>query len=355
MTDIDFDELDKAVNSLMGDKAVPQPKPEQSASETPDVPEPGPRPAAEPESVVPTMPLETSPLAAPSASPVRPASLATKRRGQFMDVMHPSANMATASTRAPGGASRVSRKGVTLTPSGSDVTAEPASPLTPTPTPVVAPPATPEWPDPIDLATEKMAATQELESLEPVASAEPTPTDSPVEPLSSPFLPDAKVEKRPLGGVPTAEEPSESLPPAEPTPLPDETAPLPDELSGRVLAVESNEVAVADKPVAPVAPVEQSKPEVVEPVAADAPVASPAPVAEEAAKPASGPTSIPPQYKAGQADKPAEHSALYDSVSETHATATPTKKKSGWLIPLAVVGLIILGCVGGVAAYYYFL
>lgn len=357
MTDIDFDELDKAVNSLMGDDTSPS---AQGPAVAPPKPQAVPAldlsSAAAPSPAA--TPAETSPAPQPQDTSARPAGIVTKRRGQFMDVMHPSAKMAAASPRTPSAAAQVSRQGASLTPSTLTPPTERTelSTATPAPTPVqpatIAPPAAPEWPDPIDLATETAALT-----IEPTAPEASTPLITPtpetiIEPLSSPFLPDAKVEKRPLGSAPTiAADAAPEPPAAEQTPA-DDTAPLPAELSGGVLAVESNDLTeTADKPADTAAP-----------AAADPPTPSgepPAPSEPPAATPAndapSGPTSIPPQYKTEQTKEPVEHTALYDTVSEASAAAKPAKKKHGWLVPVAIVLLIILGCAGGVAVYYAFL
>lgn len=345
MTDIDFDELDKAVSSLMGDETVPQPKPdkpaadEQKPTETSTTVE---QPSAEVTPVASATSLEqsTAEVVAPTA-PERPASLAVKRRGQFMDVMHPSADMKTPSARAAKPLTRVSRQGAVVTPTTDTVTPEPPvvtvpeSTIPAAETPTLDTPATPAvsetpaWPDPLDLAeNDDKPSTPEPEA--PVVEDTTPAPETPNEPLVSPFLPDAKVEKRPLG------EAQPTGPVDEPTASEDVSeleSPLPVELSGGVLAVESNELHTEEKPA---------------PAAAEKATATPSPQLEQPAAPA----SIPPQYKAGDAkDEPAEHSALYDAVSAT-AAAPKAKKKSGWLVPVAIIGLIILGCAGGIAVYY---
>lgn len=347
MTDIDFDELDKAVNSLMGDKAVPQSAPDQPVAETADVSEPtaSATPSLEPAAAPTTSAAIAS---APPASQARPASLATKRRGQFMDVMHHSAKMTTG-TRGVSATPQLSRHGVSLAPSSDAIKPEPAADASAsTPATSLAPPAVPEWPDPIDLVIEPEPANITPEVSE--APAEPV-----IEPLSSPFLPDAKVEKRPLGSAPTidADVAATAVAPVPPSESEDaEAASLPIELSGGVLAVESSE-AVAEKTP------ESDAALIPEPSAVPQPPAVPlapseAPATEPVVHP-SGPASIPPQYKTERTSEPAEHSALYDTVSEAHGAALSSKKKNGWLVPFAIVGFIILGCAGGVAAYYMML
>ncbi len=173
--DIDFDELDKAVNSLMGQVGndTPQPRPEQKTLKINSTLQPDERPqydalgkvaekigsetlgtdegqktAGKSSSEQPAVP---SPTPAPSGEPTVPPATPTRRQssGRFLDVMHPSSDMRTA-------------------------TVVPSRPSMPTAVPEVA-----ERPAPA-----------------PAPALNPLPPT----PISSPFLPDAKVEKRPLGG-----------------------------------------------------------------------------------------------------------------------------------------------------------
>jgi hypothetical protein len=95
--DIDFDELDRAVSSVLGQGAVkddPATKTslETSAANTTKDSSQVTVTSDEPEQVE-TAPAPSSPIVtSPSSSPT--PSLAIKRRGKFMDVMHPSADMA---------------------------------------------------------------------------------------------------------------------------------------------------------------------------------------------------------------------------------------------------------------------
>lgn len=363
MTDIDFDELDKAVSSLM-DGETPKQQNESSpvfesdanasvadtatSSSSPDIAE---------ETNEPTV------IASAAAATVtRPAGLAVKRRGQFMDVMHPSADMKN--TRANASVSRISRSGVTLTPSSNVVTSESGDTtasldedslstdkLTTLDGPTMIAPEPPTWPDP--LAFDAFAKTDtDAESTDPASgTTESTPSEVSPEPLSSPFLPDAKVEKRPLGeALPTG-----TAETTESTNV--DQADLPDELSGNILAVELNDLH-ADIDAESEVPAASSKTPEDEPVssAPSEPAKQDDPETSEV-QPAVEPTttSITPQYKTQDQDtEPAEHSALYDEVSETAAAKT-VKKKSGWFVPVAIVLLILLGGGAGVAAYYLLL
>jgi len=72
MKDIDFDELDKAVSSLMG--------------KTPEEPATAPAVATQPESPQPAAEVSTPEVPAPAPAPAKPTAPAAKR-GRFMDVM----------------------------------------------------------------------------------------------------------------------------------------------------------------------------------------------------------------------------------------------------------------------------
>ena len=357
MTDLDFDELDKAVNSLMGD--VPAPQAKTSAPESSNVPEVYTAEESAPAVSAVETPVSSTPA---SVSPaVRPTpSLAVKRRGQFMDVMHPSADMKTPS-RAPRSTAIVSRQGVTLAPAVEAPSEVPAADQsTPEKTPETldsqsdttldTPVSSPSWPDPIDIAQQQdsVSASEATPVAEALATEDSAQSDT-VEPLSSPFIPGAKVEKRPLGQAQPSGSTAEDVEAPAQIDIDTTEATLPTELSGDVLAVESNELKTEEAvPAAEVAPA----PEVETPKETPEPVSVPSepPVSETP----EGPASIPPQYKTDEnGDEPAEHSALYDAVN-THV-ASPAKKKSGWLVPVAIIGLIILGCAGGVFIYYYLL
>lgn len=338
MTDIDFDELDKAVNTLMGDKALSQSKPESAIVDTPEKSNAEPS-VAEPEADTAN---ESTPPSVQTPD-TRPAALAVKRRGQFMDVMHPSADMTNSRTARP--AAKVSRHGVSLAPavpatppaSPPSVAAEPSEEPSPDTTAPAITPEAPVWPDPINFDEQSTDEAEPPVAATPAPVEAPTPiaADVPAEPLSSPFLPDAKVEKRPLGeALPTGtgDMPAVASEPAA-------SVSLPDELSGDILKIESNELEI--------------EPEVAPAPAPEAPQAAEATEVTDEPAPAASAPSIPPQYRTDDSkDEPAEHSALYDEVAATQA-AVPAKKKNGWLVPVAIIGLIILGCAGGVFVYYY--
>jgi hypothetical protein len=307
MTDLDFDELDRAVNSLissapgtatkeeneektltLSDDASVIPPSEPDTSTPPVNPvilsadEPTPptielsdvaesaetsensetTEASEPEATVeePTTPPAEDTIAA------APALAAKRSSGRFMDVVHPSSDMRSSTPLMSTPRPPVSSFGATITPPAETVTA-----VTPDPTPTAA-----DWPDPLDFNGPKAEEVPVVAVGTPVTDAVDDDDDidkiandinaslsgQPEEAQTSPFLPDAKVEKRPLGAfsdeAPAA--PVTPLAPAEvgipessgaPTSPPVHAAddaqveqidvPLPDELQSDLLSIESDD------------------------------------------------------------------------------------------------------------------
>ncbi len=334
MTDFDFDELDKAVNTVLGgpdtpvDQAAspaPTPEPQISRYEAPQAATPAPRPQ--------------------SAPAVR------RSGGRFMDVVHPSSDMRTRNE----------------TPAEA-----PASPVN-APAIVNQPPAKPDT-----------SAGDLLDDFDWNT------------PLDSPFLPDTQVEKRPLGGsVPTGdslraalendtqlliEEPDEPrLETSVETPAVEEhTMPDPIDFAAGASVIEE----VAEEKIEE--PISVEIPAVVEAVAVSAdPVSSElasdddlsqaaaldaeshfVPGAEEvasstigdvpAAEQNTGPVSITQQYK----EKPAEAAvsgAIYDTENYHQPITAPVKKKSGAWVILWIFLILIVGGGGGAAFYFFVL
>ena len=360
MKDLDFDELDKAVNSLMekAPKDVPAPAKEKETvvtlpdSTLPDTPKPA---------DVPSPSVATTPAPEPEKKPDEPAAatppapVAAKRStGRFMDVVHPSSDM-----RAPTRPS--SRTGNTLQPLNKIDPAEPAAAETtslPTPDPVPTPAIdmdaalneTPadttaqqpgSWPDPIELQQPAPAEASETPAAETPETDSPTP--EPTAPASdSPFLPGAKVEKRPLGGPTSEPITADSAPMEDPTASdkqadvpPKAAEPMPAELGSDVLAIEAGHAT----------PTEESGHDDEPAPQLEGATTTPAP------QPA-GPVSISPQYKPQESSGDPSHAALYDTAADSHALTHPPKKKSGWLVVIAIIVLILLGAGG--AAFVYF-
>ncbi len=254
MNDFDFEELDKAVNSLApkthqendGSGAVPVSTPAASRSMPTSKPVDKP-PAAPPprqdSQTAPAVSSEPSKISVSRPDKVRGARLV--KRGSFMDIVPPSPRKTN------------TRVGPTLQPvsRSEDIMPEPQSepftegtkkpetpPIAPSDTFPVAteeprPPApkkseTPgdvSWPDPLD-----------FHDVDNIAKEVPKKADD--RPTASPFLAEAKVEKRPLGafstfaqsaGQPESPEPKPAGQPPEPKPDPgaiDELTPVEDGL-----------------------------------------------------------------------------------------------------------------------------
>jgi hypothetical protein len=393
MKDIDFDELDKAVNSLMSKNGRDT---TNDAPEIPPVKEPGmPLTAApvspgtiRPKSEVAINP-DTQPAITPSQPPKQPISStprsgmpASRRSGRFMDVV-PKKPAPT-----PGGGA--SREGVTIAPRPEAASSTSASlPIQPT-SPMKADESKPQtasvetaapksdWPDPIEMHAMKQNAPASVAASPKVEDA---PVSSPKEqenstdqPLSSPFLPDAKVEKRPLGGatpmVPmvapehelqaSVPDDSEAQLPAKPSDVAPEA---PEEFRGDLMQIESDTHMGVPK-TDETHPVKE-KPGSQEPTMSDLPAQEEKDKIETASIPTEtettdkvaaeshvGRISIPQQYKEQPSSGEKESGAIYDTDTYHQPLSHPAKKKSGWLWVLWIVLILIVGAGAGVALYF---
>ena len=339
MSDIDFDELDRAVSGALGGNEAPAPVSAPApastpiaapapVAETPDVPDAQTINRVERtslSSVAPGLSAPAAPVtqaATPTPTSTSTAPAARRSSGRFMDMVHPSSDM-----RSRG----------------------------------------------LNTAVENRFEKPAQAAPEPVAEVVESPAWN--EPLESPFLPDAKVEKRPLGGgdAMSAEanaavdsfsfdfqglldEPEEELLEApepqeriEATTMPDpiDFANAADEANA-VELVEANPVEIEEPAKVEEAPVE---PEIIATQPQPQPVVEASqPVVEEPV----GPTSITPQYKE-QASSNQESGAMYDTESYHQAVSAPVKKKSGWFTVLWILLLVLVGAGGGWAVYTYVL
>lgn len=375
MKDIDFDELDRAVNSLMN--SVPQDdddNTDQDASVA-AIDEPASNMHDEIQLAPPaelmvveeaseeaeTEAPKIEPIQAPGASqsPSPATSLPTVRRGKFMDMVRPPIQEAAKS--AP--SAQPSRRGPTLQPVTSM-----------RPTAQVPKPSLPEedtvmtgWPVEPPTKSEpqetEVAPGSSSQSFEPLA---PTPMPEAGLPVL-PFLPDAKVEKRPLGRpaeVPvTPSVPDAVLPIAPSVDVVDSVGsaggaslsditdndedaqlpgqPLPAELGSELLSIETSTDMLPDSPaVMPNKPAQPASHSLHIPgVARGAAVAS-----------------IPQQYKVQPKEESADPEpagAMYDTAGYHQPLVHPTKKKPGWLWVVAIIVILLLGAAGGAAVYYF--
>lgn len=161
----------------------------------------------------------------------------------------------------------------------------------------------------------------------------------PPDPAVSPFITDAKVEKRPLGGL----EPSTVAPADMDTASLDDVGAMreevvaPAELDRDIVAIESKEVEIPE----PHTSVRQS------------PVVSPAqPVRTPAPAPA-GPAAIPRQYKEVPrvASEDDEAGAIFDPQTYHVAPDSPEKRSFGWGWFIAIVSIILLLAVAAALAW----
>lgn len=298
MGDIDFEEIDRAVNSLI--------------AKTPSdgiVPVDNTQPVAEPVVTVtasePVVAVEQQLLTTPPANSAPAQPLVSQRSsGRFMDMIHPSADMRPTGQPLPNGQA--------INPDSNLSMSEIRNIANPNP------------PQPPVLSSID-SADQSIES----------------KPLDNPFISGAKVEKRPLGNysqlvseVPAGESPQsgevgdDNQPEPVVTDSDNSSIGLPDELKNDILQVESGNQTSNTEPI---------KIEEVDPV--EQPKATP---------------YIVQQYKEtpAEANKP---NPIYDTNVYHKAIDVSGKKKSGWLWVLWIVLLVILGAGTGALAYFYIL
>ena len=314
MTDIDYDELDRAVNSLANDET----------SSVPDV--------VKPANAI-NMPQRPITDSQPT---VAPSIVSQRSRGRFMDVVHPSSNMRS-TTSIPVPERDTSRISPTTTPY--------STPNTPVLNNSISPMSfanntqTPQKQDE-DADINKISddISRELGQTPPAQD--------------SPFITDAKVEKRPLGAFSETPNTSETV---QPTMSPyiqennreqEETAglgtPMPAELDTDLLSIESDSA-------------EQTEPADIANLSVETPsTTTPAPVVSVPAQPLAT-ASITQQYKEQPSTGDQNTGAIYDTDSYHKALVQPVKKKSGWLWILWIVLLLIVGAAAGAAVYFFVL
>lgn len=405
MKELDFDELDKAVNSLMS--GAPNSAPVKiddikTITIKSQLPSNGGAPDFNQilnqtsQSLPPESPQPKS--ATSDASGTSAFSLASRRAGRFMDVVRPNSEV-----KKPLPSASPSRQGLTIEPhllESSTPNTDEDQPKPDEPAFNNAPVANDaidhldsvddglhksEWPDPLEMsdfkpeptaAEEPQAVTQpdEASSLETEDATYLLPTEpadlnppEPAKPLSSPFLADAKVEKRPLGGNSgdisdeKSDEPGrapilgelaqedsfDKLNDSQLPPKPSETsAQLPEELSSHLMAIESDNQPLLHAPVEP-----QSDPEVS--AAKDLPPKDRDEAASTAqAVKAASASSITQQYQQEPASSEQTSGAVFDTVAYHQPLLHPVKKKPGWLWVAAVIGILLLGAASGAALYF---
>lgn len=301
MSDFDFDELDKAVAGATANPA-------EEVLDTLDEPS---RPAVA--EVAPTPVMNEAPKIAPAA---RRAS------GRFMDVVHPSSDMRSRTTPAVLSTATVKKETTSFVP------------------PVAKPQEAP---------AEAMDFEENGSSVGEWSK-----------PLETPFLADAKVEKRPLGGV--GPEPSLVLlntpedellleapddPRIEATALPD-----PIDFAAHIASLESEKEDTGSEAQQAAEASEQTI-EQLDELEKTEPVMPPALEVKTTPEPA-GPTSITQQYTE-QPTTQQESGAIFDTENYHQPLAPAAKKHSSVLAIIGIIVLVLLGAGAGVAFYWFVL
>jgi hypothetical protein len=352
MKDLDFDELDRAVNSLITNTPVSNDNTE---------------PKEKTININAALPRQTvnSQQATPTVS-----SLVGQRSstGRFMDVVHPSSDMRTTSAMPE----RVSHQGVIVNPIPVPVAPDTPSAIVPAET---SSPTTSAnvWPDPIEFHEFKNSQTDKKEepSKEKDEDADidqindditNTLNQSSGDTPDSPFIPGTIVDKRPLGAFSTESPAPKVEPLVEKTTvhnektdagigpkLADASTPFPAELQDDLLLIEASDsttqldvLSVVDAPVA----VPVVSPVIAPAAATNAPVVDNQPV---------GPTSITQQYKEQPSSGDQNTGAIYDTDAYHKPLLQPVKKKSGWLWVLWITILLVVGAGVGAAMYFFVL
>lgn len=379
MKDLDFDELDRAVNSLMTN--VPKtasPRTMDEDEKTLDIESTLGKDEPISFDKLDSVTAEAANVAVPSSVrkdeaveaivniPNVTNSPSARRSGRFMDVVHPSSDMkkATPPTRP------ASRQGVTIDPvvshksevstapnvrsTGDSVESSKAS----SPEEVLVADTT--WPDPLamtDFKDDTLPKEEEWNS----SSKTSAKLDNEPAPLTSPFLPDTKVEKRPLGAgvssssedigqVPestevredkTIDDPNAQLP-ANPGDIPQQ---LPEELQSDLMSVEADTHMGVPK-------TEQTHPLEAKSIEPGLPSEQ-----DEIATPTtlSGPVSIPQQYHEEPSTGDQKSGSIYDTDTYHRPLDHPAKKKSGWMWIVWIFLIILVGAGIGAGVFFAFL
>lgn len=389
MKDLDFDELDRAVNSLITSA------PGSSSSGVNSTAPLG------------QQPIDGQPVTSVTIPPSSALAIEKPSTGRFMDVVHPSSDMRTSPSLVM--PERTSVQTIaTPTPTVSPIPAPaPAPVLTPIPTPTTLPtqfdqpatgfPTISNRSSSIDPSVTDDSVTDEDDDIDRISNdINNTISRSSDESADSPFLTGTKVEKRPLGAFSaesvtapvTAPIPTPAIPISNSTPttpasaeaapympvfwptmsgsqptevnaspnaaMPKVDEPLPDELQKDLLSIESDTTVRPEKPVVTNIPSVSNIPYVSKtpttPIAPDLKT-TPAPLTATVA----ATTSIPQQYKEQPSSGDKSSGAIFDTKSYHKAMVRPTKKKSSWTLIIWMVVLLVVGVGAGVAVYFFVL
>lgn len=303
MSDFDFDELDRAVNSL--NKTDDNQAQDQNS--------------------------DSNQVTVKNDRPI--PSLASRRTpGPFMDVMHPSSNMLKNSNQP----TQINNPVVNPSPTNQDnKTVEPEpikeEPISDNQEPKIEIPSNNDEDDDINKISEDINKTLGITN-------------------DSPFIADAQVEKRPLGAFSTESDSDNSdvdiKKPDEVLPTIDAT-PLPAELDNDLLSIEANSVAKSTVPE------EAGQSSVVETIQAETPQ-NEQEKSDNINENIAPVVAIPQQYTEKTSPK-AETSPIYENNETYKQTLMPAKKKAGWLWVIWIILLILIGAGVGAAVYFFVL
>ncbi len=331
MKDLDFDELDRAVNSLITkpvDEVSDSPVNATVAPEPTQVPDSAPDPVPDPLANVDVefLPMQSVENSLPTVPIVTPSPVVERpSTGRFMDVVHPSSDMRTSLVMPERTSVQSVPTAVTSLPTPT-LTAVPVAP-----TPIVVP----ETPAASYSDRDEDADIDRISN--DIANTLGQTTDESAE---SPFLPGTKVEKRPLGAfsteTPVAEPVKTEVAPVAQT-ADNFHTPLPAELQDDLLSVESDNT---------------TQPEALKPTSEPIVASQPTAVQATAATTLSANSSISPQYQEQPNSGDQNNGAIYDTKAYHKAIAHPSNKKSGWMWVLWIAILLIVGAGAGAAVYF---
>ncbi|MBC7565001.1 hypothetical protein H7100_02085 [Candidatus Saccharibacteria bacterium] len=341
MQDIDFDEIDRAVNSVTsGDVQTTV-----SAHTAPDL-------SNEPAASVPNPVAIETPTIPEAEAPAIATPASRRSSGRFMDVVHPSSDMrpsASTSSRSAPSAPSFYRKEV----------AERPEIITARPEPATTQSGAFHWPDPIDVSATAPVVVPSVDTpafVVEMPAVTPETKDNLEDEMSasleSPFLMGAKIEKRPLGAfsgadadLPLLEDPmpfstnvatEPEIDPEVQELFHEEHEEVPHELHDQLLALDGHGQDYHE---------DELLLEAVNP---------PDPISEAVEVPEvfSGPTSITQQYKEQPSSVVESSGSIFDTEAYHKALTHPPKKRSGAMIVVWIIALILVG--GGIGAAVYF-
>ena len=336
MKDLDFDELDRAVNSLITSTPASTNNVDTPKETTLDLGN------GSYNQIPATPPTISQPIApVPTFDPLSPA-VERPSTGRFMDVVHPSSNM------RPNLVMPERNLNLNQTPDLKPIAVPYSAPISIVP-PTVSSMPTPmsnNWANPSQPTNE----ADEDDDIDQIGNDITSAMEQNANvPLDSPFIAGTKVDKRPLGAFSNDQQPAEPQDKVHDTSTNNNNPSLPAELQDDLLLIESNSTAQPDEESDEKPVVESLLVTPVVPVVPVVPILPIAPVTIDT-KPVTA-TSITQQYKEQPNSGDQKTGAIYDTNSY-HKALTPTKKKSGWLWVLWIVLLLVIGAGSGAAVYF---